>query len=207
MENARLYEAQAGIKIEVSQSCLTPCNPWTSTRLLCPWNSPGKNTGVGCHFLLQGIFPTQGSNLGLVHCRQMLYHLSHQGSLVAGRNTNTLRYADDTSLREETVEELKNLLMKVKEESEKFILKLSIHKTKIMASDPITSWQIDGATMETVRDFSGASVDSQITADGHCSHEIKRCLFFGRKTMTNQDIILKSEGPSSQSYGLSCSHV
>ena len=193
MQNARLHEAQAGIKIEVSQSFPTICNQWAvaCTKLLCPWNSPGKNTGVGCHFLLQGIFLTQGLNPGLTHCRQTLYRLSHQGSLFAGRNTNNLRYADDTTLTEESVEELKNLLMKLKEESEKFSLKLSIQKTKIMASGPITSWQIDGETMETVRAF-GNSVGSKITADGHCSHEIKRCLFFGRKTMTNQEIILKS---------------
>ena len=106
---------------------------------------------MGCHFLLQGIFPTQGSNLGLPHCRQTLYHLSHQGSPweIAGRNTNNLRYADDTR---ESEEELKNLLIKVKEESEKAGLKLNIQKIKIMASGPITSWQIDGETMETVRD-------------------------------------------------------
>ena len=185
-ENARLHEAQAGIKTEVSQSFPTICNQWTvaCTKLLCPWNSPGKNTGVCCHFLPQGIFPTQGSNPGLTHCRQTLYHLSHQGSLFAGRNTNNLWYADDTTLTEESIEELKNLLMKVKEESEKFSLKLSIQKTKIMASGPITSWQIDGETMETVRAF-GTRVGSKITADGHCSHEIKRCLFLGRKAMTN----------------------
>ena len=126
-----------------------------------------------------------------MHCRQTLYHLSHQESLFAGRNTNNLRYSDDTTLMEESVEELKNLLMKVKEESEKFSLNLSIQKTKVMASGPITSWQIDGETMETVSIF-GASVGCKITADGHCSHEIKRCLFFGIKTMANQDIILKS---------------
>ena len=108
---------------------------------------------------------------------------------MATRNINNLRYADDTTLIEES-EELKNLLVKVKEDSEKVGLKLNIQKTKIMASGPITSWQIDGETMETVRDF--IFLDSKITADGDCSHEIKRCLFLGRKAMTNLDSILKS---------------
>ena len=108
-------------------------------------------------------------------------------------------------------EELKSLLMKVKEESEKVGLKLNIQKTKIMASGPITSWEIDGETMETVTDF--IFLASKFTADGDCSHEIKRCLLFGRKIMTNLDSILKSrhyftnKGPSSQSYGFSSSHV
>ena len=104
-----------------------------------------------------------------------------------GRNINNLRYADDTTLIAESEEELKSLLMKVKEESEKVGLKLSIQKTKIMASSPIISWQIDG---ETVRDFVFGG--SQITADGDCSHEIKRHLLLGRKAMTNLDSILKS---------------
>ena len=117
---------------------------WQPTRLLCPQDSSGKNTGVSCHFLLQ--------------------------------------YADDTTLMAESEEELKSLLMKVKEESEKVGLKLNIQKTKIMASNLITSWQIDGETMETVTDF--------IFLD--CSHEIKRHLLLGRKTMTNLDSILKS---------------
>ena len=112
----------------------------------------------------------------------------------------------------ESEEELKNLLMKVKEESEKVGLKLNIQKTRIMASGPITSWQIVGETMETVRDFILGG--SKITADGDSSHEIKRCLLLGRKAMTNLDIILKSrdtilltKGLSSQSYGFSSSHV
>ena len=109
---------------------------------------------------------------------------------IAGRNINNLRYADDTTLMAESEEELKSLLMKVKEESEKFGLKLNIHKTKIMASGPITSWQIDGETMEAVTDFTFWG--SKITADGDCSHEIKRCLLLGRKVMTNLDSILKS---------------
>ena len=106
------------------------------------------------------------------------------GIKIAGRNINNLRYADDT-LMAENEEELKSLLMKVKEESEKVGLKLNIQKTKIMASGPITSWQTDGETVETVSDF--IFLGSQITADGDCSHEIKRCLLLGRKVMTNLD--------------------
>ena len=108
----------------------------------------------------------------------------------AGRNINNLRYADDTTLMAESEEELKNLLMKVKEESEKVGLKLNIQKTKIMASGPITSWEIDGETVETVSDF--IFWGSKITANGNCSHEIKRHLLLGRKVMTNLDGILKS---------------
>ena len=111
------------------------------------------------------------------------------GIKIAGRNISNLRYADDTTLMAQS-EELKSLLMKVKEESEKVGLKLNIQKTKIMASGPITSWQIDGKTMETVRDFT--FLGSKITADGDCSHEIKRCLLLGRKAMTDLDSILKS---------------
>ena len=111
------------------------------------------------------------------------------GIKIARRNINNLRYADDTTLMAEN-EELKNLLMKVKEESEKVGLKLNIQKTKIMASGPITSWQIDGETMETVRDFIFGGF--KIIANGDCSHEIKRCSLLGRKVMTNLDSILKS---------------
>ena len=111
------------------------------------------------------------------------------GIKIARRNINNLRYADDTTLMAET-EELKSLLMKVKEESEKVGLKLNIQKTKIMASGPITSWQIDGETVETVADF--IFLGSKITADGDCSHEIKRRLLLGRKVMTNLDSIFKS---------------
>jgi len=111
------------------------------------------------------------------------------GIKIAGRNINNLRYADDTTLITESEEELKSLLMKVKEESEKVGLKLNIHKTKIMAPRPMTSWQIDGETVETVADF--IFLGSKITADGDCSHEIKRHLFLGRKVMTNLDSILK----------------
>ena len=112
------------------------------------------------------------------------------GIKIAGRNINNLRYADDTTFMAESEEELKNLLMKVKEEREKAGLKLNIQKTKIMASGPITSWERDGETVETVSDFILAG--SKITADGYCSHEIKRCLLLGRKVMTNLDSIFKS---------------
>ena len=130
----------------------------------------------------------------------------------AGRNINNLRYADDTTLMAESEEELKSLLMKVKEESEKVDLKLNIQKTKIMASGPITSWKIDGETVETMSDF--IFWGSKITADGDCSHEIKRCLLLGRKVMTNLDSILKSRAitlstnfPSGQGYGFCSGHV
>ena len=110
------------------------------------------------------------------------------GIKIAGRNVNTLRYADDTTLMAESEEELKSLLMKVKEDSEKVGLNLNIQKTKIMASGPITSWQIDGETVETVADF--IFWGSKITADGDCSHEIKRHLLLGRKVMTNLLLLL-----------------
>ncbi|KAB0349612.1 hypothetical protein FD754_014469 [Muntiacus muntjak] len=155
------------------------------------------------------------------------------GIKIAGRNINNLRYADDTTLMAESEEELKSLLMKVKEESEKVGLKLNIQKTKIMASGPITSWEIDGETVETVTDFiflgskitadEGEKVEavtdflflgSKITADSDCSHEIKRHLFLGRKVVTNLDSILKSrrryfanKGPSSQRYGFPSGHA
>ena len=131
------------------------------------------------------------------------------GIKIAGRNINNLRYTDDTILMAES-KELKSLLMKVEEESEKVGLKFNIQKTKIMASGPIISWQIDGETMETVTDF--IFLGSKITADGDCSHEIKRHLLLGRKAMTNLDSILKSrdiasKDPSSQSHGFSNIHV
>ena len=131
------------------------------------------------------------------------------GIKIARRNINNLRYADDTTLMAESEEELKSHLMKVKEESEKAGLKLS--KVKIMASRPITSWQIDGETMETVTDF--IILGSKITAESDCSHKIKRRLLLGRKAMTNLDCIKKqrhhfaNKGPYSQSYGFSSSHV
>ena len=130
------------------------------------------------------------------------------GIKIAGRNINNLRYADDTTLRAEREEELKSLLMKVKEEREKVGLKLHIQETKITTSGPITSWQIAG---ERVTDF--IFLGSQITADANCRHKIKRCLLLGRKIMTNLESIFKSrnyfvnKGPSSQSYGFSSIHV
>ena len=131
------------------------------------------------------------------------------GIKIAGRN---LKYEDDTTLVAESKEEIKSLLMKVKEENEKAGLKLNIQKTKIMASGLIASWQIDGETMETVTDF--ILLGSKITADGDCSHEIKRCLLLGRKAMINLDSILKKQrhyfadkDPSSKGYGFSSSHV
>ena len=133
------------------------------------------------------------------------------GIKIARRNVNNLRYADDTTLMTENKEKLKSLLMKVKEESEKVGLKLNIQKTRIMASGPTTSWEIDGETVETVSDF---ILGAPKTEDGDCSHEIKRCLLFGRKVMNNLDSILKSrditlpkKGPSSQSYCFSSSQV
>ena len=133
------------------------------------------------------------------------------GIKIAGRNINNCRYADDTTLMAES-KELKSLLMNVKEESEKVGLKLNIQKTKIMASGPITSWEIDGGTVETVSDFIFGG--SKITADGDCSHEIKKRLLLGRKVMTNLDSILKSQrhyfankSTASQGYGFSTSHV
>ena len=132
------------------------------------------------------------------------------GIKIAGRNINNLRYADDTTPMAESEEELKSLLMKVKEESEKVGLKLNIQKTKIMASGPITSWQVD---RETVADFIFGG--SKITADGNCSHEIKRCLLLGRKVMTNLDRqhikkqrhYFANKGPSGQGCGFSSGHV
>ena len=122
------------------------------------------------------------SNAGLIEAQA--------GIKIAGRNINNLRYADDTTPMAESEQEIKSLLMKVKEESEEAGLKLNTQKTKIMASGPITLWQIDGETMETVTDF--IFLGSKITADGTCSHEIKRCLLPGGKIMTNLDRILKS---------------
>ena len=133
------------------------------------------------------------------------------GINIPGRNINNLRYADDNTLVAESEEELKSLLMKVKEESEKAGLKLNIQKMKIMASGPITSWQIDGETMETLAEF--IFLGSKIAVDGDCSHEIKRCLLLGRKVITNLDSILESryyfanKGLSSQGYGFTCGHV
>ena len=129
------------------------------------------------------------------------------GIKIAGRNINNLRYADDTTLMAESEEEPKSLLMEVKEESENVGLKVNIQKTKIVVSSPITSWEIDGETVEAVADFFGGS---RITEDGDCSHEIKRCLFLGRKVMTKLDSIFKSRDitlTTSQGYGFSSGHV
>ena len=133
------------------------------------------------------------------------------GIKVVGRNINNLRYADDTTLMAESEEEQKNFLMKVKEESEKVGLKLNIQKMKIMASGPITSWEMDGETVETVADFILGGF--KITADGDCSHEIKQLLLLGRNVMNNLDSILKKQrhyfvnkGLSSQGYGFSSGH-
>ena len=129
-------------------------------------------------------------------CQAKICRIRHEkcwaqaGIKIAGRNINNLRYADDTTLMAESEEELNSLLMKVKQESEKVSLKFNLQKTKIMASGPITSWQIDGETVETASDFILGG--SKITADGECSHEIKRRLLLGRKVMTNLDSILKS---------------
>ena len=133
------------------------------------------------------------------------------GFKIAGRNINNLRYADDIPLMAESKEELKSFLMKVKEASKKAGLKLSIQKTEMMASGPITSWQIDGETMEIVTNFILGG--SKIAVDGDCSHEIKRCLLLGRKALNNLDSILKSrhyfadKGLYSQSHGFSSGHV
>ena len=221
---------------------LQPHGLWSS-RLLCPWDSRGKNTGAGCHFLdyakafdcvdhnklwkilkelgipdhltclLRNLYAGQEETVGTGYrktdwfqigkgvCQGCILSLclyaeyikqntgldeAQTGIKISGRNINNLRYADDTTLMAEIEEELKGFLMK--EESEKVGLKLNIQKTNIMASGPITSWQIDG---ETVTDF--VLLGSKITAHGDFSHEIKRCLFLGRKTLTNLDSIWKSK--------------
>ena len=153
----------------------------------------------------------QQSDLDKIWPQQYVNHeLPEQAEIkIARRNINNVRYADDTTLVAESEEELKSLLMEVKEESEKVGLKLNIQKTNIMASGPITSWQIDGETVETVTVY---FVGSKITADGDCSHEIRRCLLIGRKAMTNLDSVLKIKSTlptnvHSQSYGFSSSCV
>ena len=155
---------------------------WTGTT---DWFQIGKGVRQGCilspclfNFCAEYIM----RNAGLEE--------TQAGIQIAGRNINNLRYADDTTLMAESEEELKSLLMKVKEESENVGLKLNIQKTKIMASVPITSWEIDGETVETVSDFILGG--SKVTADSDCSHEIKRCLLLGRQVMTNLDSILKN---------------
>ena len=165
------------------------------------WFQIGKRVRQGC-ILSPCLFNLYTENIIDIKGNARLDE-AQDGIKVSGRNIDDLRYADETSLMAESKEELKSLLMKVKEESEKVALKLNIQKTKIMASGPITSWQVDRETVETVVDF--IFLASKITVDGDCSHEIKRCLLLGRKAMTNLDSIFK--GPSSESYGFSSSHV
>uniref|UniRef100_A0A4W2GMY0 RNA-directed DNA polymerase n=1 Tax=Bos indicus x Bos taurus TaxID=30522 RepID=A0A4W2GMY0_BOBOX len=171
------------------------------------WFQIGKGVSQGC-ILSPCLFNLYAEYL----LRNTGLEEAQTGIKIAGRNINNLRCADDTTLMAESEEELKSLLMKVKVESEKVGLKLNIQKTKIMASGPITSWEIDGETMETMSDFILGG--SKITADGDFSHEIKRHLLLGRKVMTNLDSIFKSRDitlptkvPSSQGYGFSGSHV
>ena len=149
------------------------------------WFQVGKGVRQGC-ILSPGLFNLCAEYI----MRNAGLDEAQAGIKIAGRNINNLRYADDTTLMAESEEELKSLLMKVKEENETVGLKLNIHKTKIMASGPITSWQIDGETVERVADF--IFWGSKITADGDCSHEIKRHVLLGRKLMTKLDSILKS---------------
>ena len=170
------------------------------------WFQIGKGVGQSC-ILSPCLF-----NLYTKYIKRNLrLNEAQAGIKIAGRNINNLRYADDTTLVAEREEELKSLLMKVKEESEKFGLKLNIQKTKIMASGPITSWQIDGETMETVTDFIFGG--SKITADGDCSHEIKilapweKSYDQPRQYIKNQRHYFANKGPSSQRYGLSSSHI
>ena len=168
------------------------------------WFQIGKVACQGC-LLSSCLF-----NLFRAHHEKRWAGWSTSLNKIAGRNINNLRYEDDTTLMAESEGELKKLLMKVKEESEKVDLKLNIQKPKIMPSGPITSWQIDGETVEKVTDF--IFLGSKITADGDCNPEIKRCLLLGRKAMANVDSILKSRDfankvPSSQSYGFSSIHV
>ena len=171
------------------------------------WFQVGKGVGQGC-ILSPCLFNLYAEYI----MRNARLEEAQVGIKIAGRNINNLRYADDTTLMAESEEELKSLLMNVKEESEKVGLKCDIQKTKIMTSGPITSWHIDGETVETVSDLILGG--SKITADGDCSHEIKRCLLLGRNVMTNLDSIFKSRDitlptkvRSSQGYGFSCGHV
>ena len=150
------------------------------------WFQIGKGVCQGC-ILSPCLFNLYAEDI----MRNARLEEAQAGIKIAGRNINNLRHAEDTTLMAENEEELKSLLMKVKEESENVGLKLNIQKTKIMASGPITSRQIDGETVETAAGF--IFLDSKITADGDCSHEIKRCLFLGRKVMTNLDSILKRD--------------
>ena len=169
------------------------------------WFQIGKGVRQGC-ILSPCLFNLHAEYI----MRNVGLEETQAGIKTAGSNINNLRYADDTTLMSESEEELKSLLMKVKEESEKVGLKLNIQKTKIMASGPITSWEIDGETVETVTDIFWGS---KITADGDCSHEIKRHLLLGRKFMTNLDCMLKSRDITlprqrkRQGYSFSSGHV
>ena len=170
------------------------------------WFQTGKGVHQGC-ILSPCLFNSYAE-----YMKNARLDEAKAGIKTAGRNINNLRYTDDTTLMAESEEELKSLLMKVKEESEKVGLKLNIQKTSIMASGPITSWQIDGETVETVADF--IFLGSKITADGNCSHKVKRLLLLGRKVMTNLESILKSRDITlstkvhlSQGYGFSSSQV
>jgi len=151
------------------------------------WFQIGKGVFLGC-ILSPCLFNLYTEYI----MRNAVLEEAQAGMKIVGRNINNLRYADDTTLMAESEEELKSILMKVKEGNEKVGLKLNIQKTKIMASGPITSWEIDGETVETVSDFIFGG--SKITADGDCSHEIERCLLLGRNVMTNIDSLLKSRG-------------
>ena len=174
------------------QSCPTLATLWTVARQ-APLSKgfSRQEYWIGLPFPSPGDLPNPGvkPSSPALQADTLLIELAQAEIKIAGRNINNLRYASDTTLMVES-EELKSLLMKVKEESEKVGLNLNIQKTKIMASGPITSWQIDGETVEIVADF--IFLGSKITADGDCSHEIKRCLLLGRKVMTNLDSIFKS---------------
>ena len=169
---------------------------------------PNRKRSTSRLYLSPGLFNFYAENI----IRNAGLEEAQAGIKIAGRNINNLRYADDTTLMAESEEELNSLLMKVKEKSEKASLKVNIQKAKIMASGPITSWQMDGETMESLTDF--IFLGSKITADGDCSHEIKRCLLLGRKAIDKPRWHIKKKrhhladkGPYSQSYGFSSSHA
>ena len=173
------------------------------------WFQIGKGVCQGCH--LAHLSPCLFNLYAEYIIRNARLDEAQTGIKIAGRNFNNLKYADDTTLMAESEGELKSLLMKLKEKSEKAGFILNIQKMKIMVSSPVTSWQIDGETMETVRDV--IFLGSKITADGDCSHEIKRHMLLGRKAMTNLDSILKSRDITLPTkvhlvnYGFSTSHV